>query len=213
MVKLINGNCVDYLLSCSDKQYALTIVDPPYCIDVNFNMGLKKGQRKRHGLKKWDSILPPPIYFTELQRISKNQIIWGGNYFELPANKHFIFWNKLTPNGMSFSDGEYAWTSFNRANKMVTFNNVTNDKIHPTQKPVQLYKWLLKNYAKTGDTILDTHGGSMSSVIACIDGGFDVTCIELDSDYFETAVKRVKNHVDQLDLFIPRPEIQIIYAE
>jgi site-specific DNA-methyltransferase (adenine-specific) len=200
---------MDFMKGVPDKAYSLAIVDPPYGINVNFNMGLHKGQKKRHKSKKWDNNLPPPIYFTELQRISNNQIIWGGNYFELPANKHFIFWNKLHPEGMSFSDGEYAWTSFNKANRMVTIRSSWDGKIHPTEKPVQLYKWLLKNYAKAGDKILDTHLGSMSSVIACIDGGFDMTGIELDEGYFKASVQRVNNHVAQLDMYQERPEIII----
>ena len=194
-------DCLTYMKTIPDKYYGLSIVDPPYCIDVNFNMGLRKGQRKRHELKKWDNILPPPVYFIELRRISVNQIIWGGNYFDLPANKHFIFWNKLTPKGMSFSDGEYAWTSFNRANKMFTFSNISGDKIHPTEKPVQLYKWLLKNYAKPGDKIFDSHMGSQSSRIASYEGGFDYWGCELDKDYFDAGCKRFENYKLQLKLF------------
>ncbi len=177
-----------------DKYFDLAIVDPEYAIDINMNIGLKKGQRKRHIQKQWDKIPPPYLYFTELQRISINQIIWGGNYFELPANKHFIFWNKLNPDGMSFSDGEYAWTSFNKANRMFTFRNITGDKIHPTQKPVQLYKWLLKNYAKSTDKIIDTHLGSGSSAIAAYDFGCDFVGCEIDKEYYDAAVKRFENH-------------------
>jgi site-specific DNA-methyltransferase (adenine-specific) len=196
-----NCDCLEYMATCKDKQFDLAIVDPPYCIDVNANMGLKKGQKKRHIQKKWDKIAPPHLYFTELRRISKNQIIWGGNYFDLPPNKHFIFWNKLNPEGMSFSDGEYAWTSFNKANRMFTFYNITNDKIHPTQKPVQLYKWLLKNYAKPGDKIFDSHLGSQSSRIACYDGGFDFVGTELDKEYFDAGNKRFEIFKAQGKLF------------
>jgi site-specific DNA-methyltransferase (adenine-specific) len=194
------GDNLEYMATCRDKEFSLGIVDPPYCIDINANMGLKKGQRKRHVQKAWDKIAPPHFYFTELQRITVNQIIWGGNYFNLPANKHFIFWNKLNPEGMSFSDGEYAWTSFNRANRMFTLRNVSGDKIHPTEKPVQLYKWLLKNYAKPGDTIFDSHMGSQSSRIACYEGGFDFVGCELDKDYFDAGNKRFENYKLQLKL-------------
>ena len=200
-IKLYNADCMEVMKTFKDKQFSLAIIDPPYGINVNFNMGLAKGQNKRHDVKQWDKQPPSSDYFNELFRVSKNQIIWGGNYFELPANKHFIFWDKLVPEGMSFSDGEYAWTSFNKANRKYTLYNVTNNKIHPTEKPIQLYKWLLQNYAKDGDTILDTHFGSLSIGIACHDMKFDLTAIELDKDYYEQAKQRLINHQRQLTLF------------
>ena len=200
-------DCMEYMKNIPDKFFELAIVDPPYGININMNMGIKKGQKKRHKIKKWDNEIPKQEYFIELMRISQNQIIWGGNYFYLPPTYHFIFWDKEIPNGMSFSDGEYAWTSFNKAHKKWTFNNITNDKIHPTQKPVQLYKWLLKNYAKPGDKIFDSHGGSMSSVIACIDGGFQIVCCEIDIDYYNAGKKRILNHLDQGNIFMNRPKI------
>lgn len=164
-------------------------------------MGLKKGQRKRHSKIDWDNEIPKQEYFDELMRISKNQIIWGGNYFPLPPTKHVIFWDKLTPIGMSFSDGELAWTSFDMVIRKYTFRNITGDKIHPTEKPIQLYKWLLKNYAKEGDKILDTHLGSGSIAIACWDMGFDLTGYEIDKEYYDNAVKRLENHKAQLQLW------------
>lgn len=143
---------------------------------------------------------PPDFYFTELQRISSNQIIWGGNYFNLLANRHFIVWNKLNAEGMSFSDCEYAWTSFNKANRMFTLRNITNDKIHPTQKPVQLYKWLLKNYAPPDFKIIDTHLGSGSSAIAAYDFGCDFVGCEIDKEYYDAAVKRFETYKLQTKL-------------
>ena len=168
-----NIDCIEYMQGIEDNYFDLAIVDPPYGIGINMNLGLAKGKRKKHKNKKWDDDSPNQEYFNELFRVSKNQIIWGGNYFELPACYHFIFWDKLVPEGLSFSQGEYAWTSFDRAIRKFTLNNANGGKIHPTQKPVKLYKWLLQNYAKQGDKILDTHLGSQSSRIAAYDMGFD----------------------------------------
>ena len=207
MIELIHGDCMDYMKDLPDNAFDLAIVDPPYGININFNMGLRKGQRKKHIEKGWDKKIPSVLYFNEMKRVSGNQIVWGGNYFPLGTSNHVIWWEKETPEGMSFSSGELAWTSFDMANRSYKKRNITGDKIHPTQKPVALYKWLLKNYAKPGDKILDTHGGSMSSVIACIDGGFDMVCLEIDKEYFDAGVKRVKHHSRQLYMFSERPEI------
>lgn len=167
-----------------------------------------------------DNEAPDITYFESLIRVSKNQIIFGANHFisKIPFDSScWIVWDK--DNSGNFADCELAWTSFDTAVRLFRFRwngmlqeDMSNkeNRIHPTQKPVQLYKWLLKNYAKEGDKIIDSHGGSMSSVIACIDGGFDMTCIELDDDYFKAGVQRVQNHVRQLDMFIERPEIQIL---
>lgn len=218
-ITLILGDCNKYLAGCKDKQFSLGIVDPPYGLDIaNMNMGLGKSDKcSKSKNRKWsknnfDKSTPEDSYFISLFQYSQNQIIWGGNYFKLFPCSHYIIWDKEIPEGLTFADCEFAWTSFNKAPRIFRYSAYLNKqtKFHPTQKPVQLYKWLLKNYAKHGDTILDTHGGSMSSVIACIDGGFDMTCIELDPDYFEAGVKRVQNHVRQLDMFIERPEIKII---
>lgn len=200
MIDLLNIDCMEYMATCKDNQFDLSIVDPPYGISINANMGLKKGQKKRHDKVTWDYEIPDKKYFDELFRISKNQIIWGGNYFPLGPSSHVIWWDKQMPEGMSFSDGELAWTSFEKANKSFKKYNVTNDKIHPTQKPVALYKWLLHNYAKEGDKILDTHLGSGSIAIACYDYGFDLTGCEIDKDYFEAAKKRFERHRSQLTL-------------
>ena len=199
--EVFNMDCIEGMKQYPDSYFDLAIVDPPYGININPNMGIAKGLKKRHTKKvDWDSVIPPNEYFKELFRVSKNQIIWGGNYFELPANKHFIFWDKLVPVGMSFSDGEYAWTSFNMANKKYTLRNIFDGKIHPTQKPIQLYKWLLTNYAKQGDLILDTHLGSGSSRIAAYDMGFDFVGYEIDQEYFNAAEKRFQEFKAQLTI-------------
>lgn len=198
-----NIDCLEAMRTMKDNEFELAIVDPPYGININSNMGLKKGQAKRHEEKGWDKHIPPDEYFVQLRRVSVNQIVWGGNYFPLGISRHVIWWEKETPEGMSFSDGELAWTSFDRANKSYKRNNVTNDKIHPTQKPIELYKWLLKNYAKLGDIILDTHLGSGSSRIAAYQMGFDFIGYEIDKDYFEAQEKRYKTAIQQQSLFNP----------
>ena len=152
----------------------------------------------------WDCEKPSVEYFEQLFRVSKNQIIWGGNYFDLPPTRGFAVWNKNQP-WDNFSQAEFAWTSFDCPAKLFTYSNRggSNEekKIHPTQKNVALYKWLLIKYAKQGDKILDTHGGSFSSAIACHELGFDFTGIELDKEYFDNAIKRFKEQTAQTTLF------------
>ena len=194
-------DCMEGLKQIPDKYFELAIVDPPYGIDINPNMGIKKGQKKRHEKINWDNEIPPQEYFDELFRISKNQIIWGGNYFPLPPTKHFIFWDKLNPEGLSFSDGEMAWTSFNKAIRKWSRRNAIDGKIHPTQKPIDLYEWLIKNYAKENDKILDTHLGSGSSRIAAYKANLSFMGFELDEDYFKASVKRFEQHTNQTRLF------------
>lgn len=198
---------MEFMNGCKDKQFDLAIVDPPYGIDINMNMGRLKGKKKRHNAKSWDKATPDKEYFNELFRVSKNQIIWGGNYFVLPITKSWIFWDKCVPERVSFADGELAWTSFNKTLKKLTviysgFRGLDNDeRIHPTQKPVKLYKQLLEIYAKEGDTILDTHLGSGSSRIAAYDLGFEFTGVELDVEYFLLQEKRFNEHKKQIKLF------------
>ena len=155
-----------------------------------------------------DEKRPTIDFFRELFRISKNSIIWGATnlYDLLPLNDSWIFWNKMNGDGSHFSDGEFAFTTFSKSSKMVSFSqhhgtNGGKDRIHPTQKPVALYRWLLDNYAKPGDRILDTHGGSMSIAIACHDLGFDLDLWEIDEDYFKAGADRLKRHQAQLNLF------------
>lgn len=205
-----------------DKFYDLSLVDPPYGIGfdgnttVNGNAGKSKtfSNKQHHKKKHWDNERPDLLYFSEIQRVSKNQIIWGGNYFAdlLPPKRAWIFWDKKITNekNNNFSDGELAWTSFEGILRRFTYdwigfgylNNPHKErKIHPTQKPVALYKWLLDNYAHPGDKILDTHLGSGSIAIACHDYGFDLTACELDPDYYNAAMQRIKQHTDQLKIF------------
>jgi site-specific DNA-methyltransferase (adenine-specific) len=193
-----------------DKYYDLAIVDPPYGLDLaNMNMGAGKSkkaskiQNRKWKPKNWDKETPTSEYFAELFRVSKNQIIWGGNYFDLPPCKNYIIWDKEIPEGLSFADCEMAWTSFDKAPKMFRHSAYLDkaNKFHPTQKPVQLYKWLLKNYAKEGDKILDTHGGSLSIAIACAEYGYELDVCELDPEYYAKGVERVKNYLLQQKLF------------
>ena len=193
-----------------DGHFELAIVDPPYGINVaNMNMGIGKSKKaskaknRKWKPKEWDNFTPNDKFFTELKRVSNNQIIWGGNYFILPPCKHFIIWDKQIPEGLSFSDCEMAWTSYDKAAKIFRYSayNDKSDKFHPTQKPVALYKWLLHNYAKPGDRILDTHLGSGSIALACHDYGYDLTACELDPEYYAAAMKRIEAHRAQGRLF------------
>ena len=202
-----NMDCLEGMKQFPDKHFELAIIDPPYGININMNMGRKKGQEKKHQEKDWDSSIPNQEYFDELFRISQNQIIWGGNYFPLPLTKSWIFWDKEVPKGVSFADGELAWTSFDKTlvKARIPYSGFQGmddgGKIHPTQKPVALYKWLLMNYAKQGDKILDTHVGSASSLIACYDMGFDYVGFELDEDYYKSACERIEENKAQFRMF------------
>jgi len=210
-ITVTNEDNMQLMARYPDKYFDLAIVDPPYGINLaNMNMGLgntpkaSKAKNRKWKAKDWDNSIPNDIYFIELKRISKNQIIWGGNYFNLGICNKFIIWDKEVPEGLSFSDCEYAWTSFNGANKIFRYSAYLNksEKFHPTQKPPQLYKWLLDKYAKQGDKILDTHLGSGSIAIACHDYGFELTACELDTEYYEAAKKRFLNHISQTKLFL-----------
>lgn len=215
MIELLHADCMEYMAGLPDKAFDLAIVDPPYGIKVNMNAGRKAGEIKKHQDKDWDSSIPDDIYFSELFRVSKNQIIWGGNYFPLPLIQSWIFWDKQVPQGVSFSDGELAWTSWGGALRKVVIPysgfQGGEGKIHPTQKPVALYKWLISRYAKPGDRILDTHGGSGSICIACHDLGYDLTWMELDADYYKAACERYKDHAAQAVLFEPQEIRQKTY--
>ena len=209
-IKITNEDNMFLMSRYPDNYFDLAIVDPPYGIDLaNMNMGIgstpkaSKAKNRKWKSKDWDSAIPSDEYFKELFRVSKNQIIWGGNYFNLGICNKFIIWDKEIPEGLSFSDCEYAWTSFSGANKIFRYSAYLNksEKFHPTQKPPQLYKWLVDKYAKEGDKILDTHLGSGSIAIACHDYGFDLTACELDAEYYEKAKQRILNHVAQQKLF------------
>ena len=222
-ITITNEDNMELMARYPDKYFDLAIVDPPYGIGFDGNTtanggiaGRRNGftNKQHHEKKGWDADRPTNEYFAELKRVSKNQIIWGGNYFAdlLPAKKGWIFWDKkiTNANNTNFSDGELAWTSFDCILRRFTYdwigfgylNNPQKEKkIHPTQKPIKLYEWLLMNYAQKGDKILDTHLGSGSIAIACHDYGFELTACELDKEYYEKAIQRIKNHVSQLKLF------------
>jgi site-specific DNA-methyltransferase (adenine-specific) len=190
-------DCMDYMKQFPDKHFELAIVDPPYGIGISSNP-----VRQQHDKKQWDNAIPTNEYFEELMRASQNQIVWGGNYFPLPPSQGFLIWDKKQPHDFSLAMCEMAWSSIQSPAKMFRFSVLTErDKVHPTQKPVKLYQWLLHNYAKQGDKILDTHLGSQSSRIAAYGMGFDFYGTELDPDYFEQGNKRFEQYRSQLTLF------------
>lgn len=209
MLKITNEDNMELMARYPDNYFDLAIVDPPYGYGNKETKILNFRQKEQH--REWN-IAPNEDYFKELFRVSKNQIIWGGNYFPFIWNyggRCFIYWHKGNP-VENFADGELAWTSFNKNAKQFDYRyygnlegkTSTSEKFHPTQKPVALYKWLLDKYAKQGDKILDTHLGSGSIAIACHDYGFDLTACELDKEYFDKAMQRINNHTAQQKLFI-----------
>lgn len=219
-IELHNVDCLPFMKQCEDKQFDLAIVDPPYGIGIhkmNYTQSTKGGVAKRRdysSVTDWDSAIPTKEYFDELQRISKNQIVWGGNYFTeiLPPTKGWILWDKRTEQKYNndFADGEMAWTSFDKPLRIYRYlwsgmlqGNMKDkqQRIHPTEKPKQLYEWILDTYARKDFKILDTHLGSGSIALACHNRGFDLTACELDSKYYESALKRLKNHQSQLTMF------------
>ena len=190
-------DCMEGLKQIPDKYFELAIVDPPYGIGISSNP-----VRQQHTKKEWDNNIPNAEYFCSLFSISINQIIWGGNYFGLPPTQGFIIWDKVQPEKFSLAMCEYAWSSIQSPAKMWKRSVLAEqDKIHPTQKPVALYEWLIKNYAKEYYKILDTHLGSGSSRIACQKAGLEFVGFELDEDYFNASVKRFKDFVAQGKLF------------
>jgi site-specific DNA-methyltransferase (adenine-specific) len=199
--KIILADNKDIMKDIPDKFFELAIVDPPY--GINMANGAHSNLKKL-GNKDWDIQTPDNAYFSELFRVSENQIIWGGNYFSLMPCRGFIFWDK-TPMPPSYAAGEYAWTSFNCNAKK--WNGKTGNetsvqfRIHPTQKPVALYRWILSQYAKPGDKIIDTHSGSGSCAIACHLEKFDFLAIEKDEDYYKASVKRLEEIRSQGVLF------------
>lgn len=200
-----NRDCMEAMAEFPDKFFDLAVVDPPYGIGATDNksgIGRRKGDKKAtYKIGNWDNAIPDESYFKELFRVCKNHIIWGGNYFSLPASKCFIVWDKMFSNEVSFSAAEYAWASFNESSSIFKISTVRCERIHPTQKPVALYNWILKNYARPGDKILDTHLGSGSSRIAAWDMGFDFWGYELDADYFGAMERRFQTHTAKPVLF------------
>lgn len=201
-----NMDCMDAMSQFPDKFFELAIVDPPYGIGINASGRL--GHYGGKG-KSWDDNPPDEKYFQELFRVSQNQVIWGGNYFFLPPTRCFLIWDKRQPEAVSFASCELAWTNLEQSAKTFYYRPQGDpDRIHPTQKPTALYKWLLTNYAKPGDKILDTHVGSASSLIACHQLGFDYWGFELDADYYRVASERlskVKAQVSMTEL-IEQPQ-------
>jgi site-specific DNA-methyltransferase (adenine-specific) len=205
-----NMDCMKGMAEFPDKYFELAIVDPPYGLgidgqeeSINTN---PKHNRKLHIQKDWDKEIPDDTYFKELFRVSQNQIIWGGNYFVKYLDKGYkgwIVWDK-GQHGLTMSDCELAYSSFDRPTRVKIINRVEllkDGTIHPTQKPVALYTWLLNNYAKKGDKILDTHCGSASSLIACHKLGFKYVGFELDEDYYKDSMERLQAVKNQISMF------------
>lgn len=218
-IKLLNMDCMHYMKECDDNQFDLAIVDPPYGINIHkmsFTQSLKAGLAKRRdysSIGDWDTEIPTDEYWSELMRISKNQIVWGGNYFSLPPVKGWVFWDKRTDEKYSndYADGELAWTSFNKPLRcfrwlwhgMLQQNMKSKQqRIHPTEKPRALYEWLLMNYAKKGDKIIDTHLGSGSIAMACWNMKFDLVGMDIDKNCIDKASKRLNDYRKQLTLFV-----------
>ena len=207
-IELHNVDCLPFMKQCEDKQFDLSIVDPPYGIErfkkPSGTTRFKSSKLMQEEGLTWDK-KPSKEYWTELFRISKNQIVWGANNFEMPPSEYFCIWNKKQTVD-NFATAEYAWVSMGlkKPAKMFDYgihkhNHTT--KIHPTQKPVDLYRWLLQNYAEEGQTIFDSHLGSGSIAIACDKLGFDLVATEIDKDYFDKANKRLEQHRKQQTLF------------
>jgi site-specific DNA-methyltransferase (adenine-specific) len=208
-IRITNEDNMLLMARYPDNYFDLAIVDPPYGI------GAERQHFEGHGWilrskKEWDNKTPNKDYFDELFRVSKNQIVWGGNYMTeyLHSSMGWIIWDK-GQRDFTLADGEMAWTSFNKAMRIFEFsranciksNNTMIEKFHPTAKPFELYKWILNKYAKPGDKILDTHLGSGSIAIACAEYGFDLTACELDTEYYNKAIQRIQNHLLQQKLF------------
>lgn len=203
-IQITNEDNMELMSRYPDNHFDLAIVDPPYGIEVQ-KQG-KFGNKK--DCKEWDNKRPDVLYFFELMRVSRNQVVWGGNYFTdmLLPTRCYLIWDKQ--NGSNdMADAELAWSSFKTSVRMYRghiFKEIgcTNYKsIHPTQKPVKLYEWLLMNYAKENDKILDTHLGSGSIALACHNLGFELTACELDKEYFDASIKRIQQHISQIRMF------------
>ena len=191
-------DCMQGMKEFPDKYFDLAIVDPPYGINIQ-----KSGRLGRYNNQNvWDDKIPNDDYFNELFRVSKNQIIWGGNYFPLKPTKCFLIWDKKQPENISFASCEFAWTSFDSVAKTFYYSPMNdNDKrIHTTQKPVALYEWILSRYAKDGDISLDTHVGSASSLIACYNTNHKFVGFELDEYYYKVSKQRLDTEMAQMRL-------------
>jgi len=202
-ISFYNGDCMDLLKQTPDKYYDLALVDPPYGIGISSNP-----VRQRHEKKDWDNAIPTHEYFEQLFRVSKNQIIWGGNYFPLKPTQCFYIWDKKQPHDFSLAMCEMAWTSFSKPAKIWSLSVLKEkNKIHPTQKPVEIYDWILKNNVESGMKIIDTHLGSGSIAIAVEKANrldkmnLQFVGIEIDKEYFLASVERFNNYKRQLTIF------------
>lgn len=214
--EVYNSDCMEGMKQYPDKYFDLALCDPPYqnadAIGLKDNIGIKKQAAKRTNYKQFDNIAPTDEYWQELKRVSKNQIVWGGNYFGLSGG--VIVWQK---NGTAFGEGEIAICSTHKSVRFFeyTWNGMIQQdmknketRIHPTQKPIKLYSWIYHNYLPNGGKVIDTHGGSMSNVIAALDAGnIEITCFEIDKDYYLDAKKRIENYLLQGSLFKEKPQI------
>jgi len=213
MVTIHNQDCMEAMREMSDNEFDLAIVDPPYEILNKKNIITKthkngtKTINKNHKPILWD-IKPNKKYFKELKRVTNNFILFGANYFVEYINNSssWICWDKKVSNDVHLASAEFIYTTFSSSSKIIKISPFDNlrggkDRVHPTQKPVKLYEWILINYAKEGDRILDTHLGSGSIAIACHNLGYDLTGYEIDTDYYNSALKRYKDHIKQLTLF------------
>lgn len=209
-IQLVNGDCMDVMRELPDNAFDLAICDPLYGLGIDGQKACvcknPKHNRKFHARKGWDDSTPTAEYFRELERVSRNQIIWGANYFVehlTKGTKGWIVWFK-GQTGLTMSDCELAYSSFNCPTRLITINRgvlAKQNTIHPTEKPVQLYSWLLQNYAKRGDKILDTHLGSGAICLAADSMGFEMTGIELDPEYYNAAKQRILYQQAQPRLF------------
>lgn len=209
-IRAFNCDNLEFMKTIPDGFYDLAIVDPPYGIDIAEKLAngwVSKAGGTKFEAKDWDKYTPTQEYWDELFRVSKNQIVWGGNYFMSKIQRDspcWIFWDKNNGDSL-FADGEMAWTSFDSPVRLAKIHwcgsaakhETGQNKIHPTQKPIKLYSWLLQKYAKPNDKILDTHLGSGSIAIACHDLGFDLTACELDKEYFDKSMERIEKHTAQ----------------
>jgi site-specific DNA-methyltransferase (adenine-specific) len=204
-INLIHGDSLEAMKGYADNHFDVAIVDPPYGLGKRTTDGGSKKNTQTKFMKdirrtNWDDAVPTKEYFNELKRVSKNQIIWGGNYFELHSYRTFITWDKMTyvP---TMSQVELAYTSFDSPARLIKINSNQIDRMHPTQKPVKLYKWLLENYTNEGDLILDTHLGSGSIAIACHYMKRNLIGYEIDKEYYDAACKRFKEQTSQKALW------------
>lgn len=205
--KVVNADMLRFLKMIPDNYFDILLTDPPYGIDI-IGQRIKKDPDSRYGYrrfsyKKWDIERPEFEHFKEMLRVSKNQIIWGGNYFAdlLPASQGWLVWNK-SQRDFSLADGELAWTSYDKALRIFDYSRVQalrDGKIHPTQKPVALFEWVLKLRAKKGDLILDCYSGSATTGIACQNLGFNFVCVEMDGDYYKQSVERLKQNIIRIN--------------